>query len=699
MTLHPRSSWAYQAIRSPAMIGVIVAFAYLCFQAAIAAPPPIVNSNQGVTLLYQNNLNFTDDVNHKSFLFLDGSNTYEQASAACASYSESLVSPALLRSSQNDLSYQINYLLYSRKINPETGIWVQGGYITPKSGLFVQPVRDRNAHYAVLCTQSDTSTLIANNTVTPQNSVSVQSRGNTFVGYRNKKSFRFLGIPYADPFDRWSYSKPYSGTRQVIQANKYGAQCFTSPSPPNSGYSEDCLFLNVFTPYLPHGNGPSTNLKPVAVWVTGGGYTSGSGSDPTFDGSNMASRGDTVLVTVNYRLGTIGFLNIPGTDITGNYGFADVITALQWVQQNIANFGGDPNKVTVFGQSAGAGTTRALLGSEPAKGLFHAAIPESNLGGYDYGTSYSEYYTPEEEYNVAGKAIVTDVGCSSASDVASCLQGIDPLTLSNLNDVARYLTVDGHYIKESHIDVTGNNYLADVPLIYGSARDDGAPFIGYPTTDDLASSVEQLLSFNSSFTNSIISSGLFPEPGSSIADVYNVSSRLATDVIFRCIDQATINSAVKHRKLSKVFYYQFDRTYNGYDPNNVCFAPLTASHPYGDPSLPYYRCHSGELYYVFGTLNEFGLHFRDEYDLPFNQLIMDYWTSFFRTGNPNPDPNYLKARGYTGTLQVASANGQWPQFNAQSPEIFLLDAPRATKSPFVDLEQCQFLGLPLNFYE
>lgn len=155
------------------------------------------------------------------------------------------------------------------------------------------------------------------------------------------------------------------------------------------------MFLNIWTTYLPKHEGLNKNLKPVILWIHGGAFTGGTGSDPTFDGSNLASRGDVVVVTINYRLGTLGFLALNDGLTNGNYGLADQITALDWVRRNVQDFGGDPDRVTIFGQSAGAASVRALVASPKARGKFAGAIMQSNLGGLAYGTTYSKYYTIE----------------------------------------------------------------------------------------------------------------------------------------------------------------------------------------------------------------------------------------------------------------------------------------------------------------
>ena len=133
---------------------------------------------------------------------------------------------------------------------------------------------------------------------------------------------------------------------------------------------EDCLYLNVWTPGLDGGE------RPVMVWIHGGGFTIGSGSEGYYSGAHLAARGDAVVVTINYRLGALGFLHLPALGET-NFGMRDQVQALRWVQQNIAAFGGDPGNVTIFGESAGGMSVGSLMGSPEAAGLFHKAIPQS----------------------------------------------------------------------------------------------------------------------------------------------------------------------------------------------------------------------------------------------------------------------------------------------------------------------------------
>jgi len=292
---------------------------------AFAASPTPSNSKTSLTLLYQNNLNATDDVNHVGFILLDAV-AQKDASAACSAIGESLLPKATITAHKTDFVQQLSYAAYAGRASVLQLYYIDNGVaaVVEDLGTLSFPlVPFLSPALPVLCTQSSNQGQPGNAVATAQNEISIASTGNTYVGFRNQKSFRFLGIRYADPPERFVYSVPFSGKGQTISATAYGAQCAQVASG-----SEDCLFLNIQTPFLPKA-GSNKNLRPVMFWIHGGGFTGGSGADPGSDGGNLASREDIVVVNVNYRLSTLGFLAIPGTNITGNYGIADQINALE----------------------------------------------------------------------------------------------------------------------------------------------------------------------------------------------------------------------------------------------------------------------------------------------------------------------------------------------------------------------------------
>jgi carboxylesterase type B len=283
-------------------------------------------------------------------------------------------------------------------------------------------------------------------------------------------------------------------------------------------------------------------------WIHGGALTSGSGSDPIFDGGNMASRGDVVLVTINYRLGALGFLALNDGITNGNFGLADQIVALEWVREHIADFGGDPERITIFGQSAGAASVRALLASPKAKGKFAAAIMMSNLAGFGYAKTFSEYYTILEEVTVAAEPLLNKTGCLSARNQLDCLRALDPHVLGSLSATTgpRYLVVDGTYLVSKRLDLSSPGSAASVPILMGIMRDDGAAFIPYPTTTDVTGALTAAYANN---VTEIVKSGLFPLPmgANATLDVFNVTARVATDGELRCLDQSTAYVGLRNK--------------------------------------------------------------------------------------------------------------------------------------------------------
>jgi carboxylesterase type B len=656
----------------------------------------VSNAKSSLTLVYQNNLNGSDDKNHIGAIILDPV-PQADAAAACASLNEKLITKATLQKYQADFNDALSYQDYAKYTDAERGYYIDSGVVSVGNRVKYLSSSASHKQLPVLCTQS------ANNgstTAGPVNgsSITVASGGNTFVGYRNQKSFRFLGIPYADTPTRFKYSSLYSKKGQTIQATKYGSQCIQG-----GGGSEDCLFLNIQTPYIPK-VGSKKQLRPVLFWIHGGGFTGGSGADPLSDGGNLASKEDLVVVNINYRLSTLGFLAIPGTDIKGNFGIADQITALDWSIANIAAFGGDPKRITIAGGSAGAGSVRTLLGSPKAIGKFQGAVALSNLGGGvtlgldgDYGTTYSTYYTVNQSYTVAGPQIFAAAGCNS-TDVSAqiaCLDKVPAADLIGFNTVARYVVQDGTYVNTPELIIsTRNASTAHIPVIFGTVLDDGASFSTYPKTpiSNHSQGLQEALGINGTWAERVIQSGLFPftSTGNLTLDSFNVSQRIATDKTFRCADQSTVYSAARSHAFSKTYYYQLDRSIDGYDPNNL-------GGPANDnPDNPYFRFHGADSPWFFGVLNRI----REPEDLWSIQLTTSYFAAFIRGGDPNPSLKYLDVRGYDKVIEGVTKYGQWMQVDAtkkMGDEIRLLDWP-SKSAGYTDVEQCDWLGYPLDYY-
>ncbi|MGA3033861.1 MAG: carboxylesterase family protein [Terracidiphilus sp.] len=260
----------------------------------------------------------------------------------------------------------------------------------------------------------------------------------------------FLGIPYAAPPVsnlRWKAPEPAANWKDVREASNYGAHCIQTPfsdmSFQDAGPSEDCLYLNVFSPAGAKGS----SKLPVMFWIHGGGYFSGSASEPRHNGDFLPTRG-VVLVTINYRLGVFGFLATDelvkeGNGAAGNYGLLDMIAALQWVKSNIAKFGGDPGNVTIFGESAGSSAVSTLMASPLAQGLFAKAIGESGSAlGRGLGGDTAAEAAP------IGTTWAQSLGAKSLAELRA-IPGDTILEASHKPGAPRFAPViDGHALTE-----------------------------------------------------------------------------------------------------------------------------------------------------------------------------------------------------------------------------------------------------------
>jgi para-nitrobenzyl esterase len=291
------------------------------------------------------------------------------------------------------------------------------------------------------------------------------------------------GLRYAaPPVGGFRWRAPVAPDRwtDVADATEFGAVSPqpTSPVPlgPGARTSEDCLFLNVWAP-------PGTEAgdgKPVMVWVHGGAYIFGSGSQPLYDGRALAAGGDVIVVTVNYRMGAFGFLDLSGTESGGrrfdtNLGMRDVVLALQWVRDNIAAFGGDPAQVTLFGESAGAGIVTTLLTVPAAAGLFARAIAQSSPATSVYDSARAQ---------TVAELVLGRLGCSAAEARSLPVQALvdasayafDHVPTSTPGTLAFAPTVDGDLVPDYPVKLAREGRSHPVPLIIGTNRDEAALF-------------------------------------------------------------------------------------------------------------------------------------------------------------------------------------------------------------------------------
>jgi para-nitrobenzyl esterase len=310
----------------------------------------------------------------------------------------------------------------------------------------------------------------------------------------------FAGVPYAAAPEgdlRFRPPQPHQGWAGVRDATKFGAVAPQGGGATsiltagwNPEYSEDCLFLNLQTPALDEGR------RPVMVWIHGGAFTSGTGAIPWYDGASFVRQGDVVVVSINYRLGALGFLHLGdhADDYagSGNNGIADQIAALEWVRDNIASFGGDPGNVTIFGESAGGMSVGTLLGAPAANGLFHKAIAQSGA---------ASWVRKSEDAAEVTDLMMKELGAADISDLMAAstdrlLEAQNSLAQQMLTDPALRRrgagigmpfqpVVDGEVLPEHPAKATAAGLSADVPVLTGTTREEFNLFMLMAPTADL----------------------------------------------------------------------------------------------------------------------------------------------------------------------------------------------------------------------
>ena len=266
------------------------------------------------------------------------------------------------------------------------------------------------------------------------------------------------------------------------------------------------------------------------------------------------------------------------------------------------------------------------------------------------------------------------------------------------NSTCRYLVVDGTYLTSQELPLNQSAPAIDVALLTGIMRDDGGPFSKFSKS----SNASQALTEQGFDAAAILGSNQFPYPQGSntTITIFNLTARVTTDAEFRCLGQSTALSGAENGVFPVVYSYEFDRAYQivEWNPNPpTCTAPITPSQPYGDTNQPYFRCHSGELYYVFGTLVRQGQPPRDEEDIPFSQYIVDSWTSFAREKNPTPNQAFLTARGFTNTTTTVKESSVWAPIQGGTPTLRILNT-KPRNEGYREIEQCNVLKLPLDYY-
>jgi para-nitrobenzyl esterase len=444
----------------------------------------------------------------------------------------------------------------------------------------------------------------------------------------------FRGIPYALPPMgelRWKAPQDTEPWMGVLDAVTFGSPCsaykLDFPNPPTNTIigSEDCLFLNIWT-----AKQKTTALRPVMFFIHGGGNSQGTGSDPLYDGTHLSEKGGVVLVTINYRLGPFGFLAHPLLSAedsehhsSGNYGLLDQIFALQWVKRNISNFGGDPNNITVFGESAGGLDTMTLIASPLAAGLFQKAIVESGAAPLlvnkplrnNGNNGMDSTIQSAEDYGVA---FADALGCGADTDVIPCLRGktsTDLITtnISNnkITDISIYgPNFDGYLLPSSVTDILRNNQQNNLPVMLGNNRDEASAFI---LNIPLDTETEYEAAVRDAFGDAA-DQVLAKYPVSDYGSPRAAFNALATDAIF--ISQTRLATRFLAASQPNIFTYEFT--------HSLEFAPQLGAF------------HALELPFIFGNnFGDFSVINANAKDSKLSSRMLSYWTNFAKTGNPN----------------------------------------------------------------
>ncbi|NYF30633.1 carboxylesterase/lipase family protein [Sphingopyxis sp. JAI108] len=453
---------------------------------------------------------------------------------------------------------------------------------------------------------------------------SVMTETGEVAGVKSAQTISFKGIPYAaapvGPL-RWKAPEPALRWAGVRDASHYGNAC---PQPARKEawaqvgrQGEDCLFLNVWRPANP-------GKYPVMVFLHGGGFVSGSAGVPLYEGTGLAARG-AVIVTLNYRLGRLGYFAHPALTHEdpegrlGNYGVMDQVAALEWVKRNIAAFGGDPDNVTLFGESAGAGTVQILMGSPEAKGLFHKAVSQSGSGG----TILAPIRGGAVNAEALGKKFTDDVGLENAS--ADDLRAIP---VAEIIKARAFPFIDGKVVTQSPGEPFYLGKQMGIPLIIGS------------------NSNESSLGGMTEATARMLLGSAFPELHAGYIALSGKASEAAAIDLAEGLGFVLPSLALADRHAAAgnpTFAYFFDQV------------------PVDQRANAAGTDHGGELEYLFG--NKPAEHRWDAADIKVSKLMGDYWVRFARSGNPN-----------------GGGAVQWPAVTTPPTAYLHLDArPRAAR--------------------
>jgi para-nitrobenzyl esterase len=459
----------------------------------------------------------------------------------------------------------------------------------------------------------------------------------------------YKGIPFATPPVgdlRWRAPQPAPSWEGVKEVIKFAPAPVQAGNPP-AGKSEDCLYLNVWTP----AKSPKDRI-PVLVWIYGGGFSFGSTSEPVYNGEKLAKKG-VVLVSIAYRVGPLGFLAHPelsaesSNHSSGNYGLLDMIAGLKWIQKNIAAFGGDPGKVTIFGESAGGIAVSMLCASPLAKGLFHGAISQS---GGSFGPPRKITYPGEnlktlKDAETAGEEYAKKAAASSVAELRKMVADSLP---SGWGVGSAWPIIDGYVIPDDQYKLYENGKYNDMPILVGYNSDEGLSFTRTKDPKEFIAGVHQRYG---KFADVLLKA--YPVGAS---DIPKTARDLARDAAFGWHTWSWARLQATTGK-SKVFFYYFDQ-----HPDYPANSPRAG---HGSP-------HGQDVAFVFQQLDPNNPETSPS-DIQVSEAMSTYWTNFAQRGDPN-------------------GNGvpEWPAFSEASPQVMYFQQ-RPHTGPVPSLESLHVL--------
>ncbi|XP_071498731.1 acetylcholinesterase-like [Diadema antillarum] len=497
----------------------------------------------------------------------------------------------------------------------------------------------------------------------------------------------YRGIPYAKNASNYRFMRPEPKLTLddgVLNATTSGSMCWQLPDMTTPGQSEDCLFLDVWTP------SPQPTDAPVMVWIHGGAFLFGSGSSTGYDGHMYCAEHGIIFVAINYRLNGFGFLSTGDTVLPGMYGMFDQLEALKWVKSNIHAFGGNPDEVTIFGQSAGGGSVGLHLLSPESAGYFNRAILISGTATSPWAVETDGQKARDDAFAVGRMAGCGDV--SSSQEIVTCLRGVpeeelvlamNAVMLTTTHVIPLVPTVDGAFLPDDPVELVRRREFNMCPIMVGTTKDDGSlvasrafpakvPFED-PSIDE-AELRESFLQFTYTYSNDVIVDAMMQQyvdwtvADDPEANFFYYYMDAETDEAFACPADGWARAYAEIGQ--DVYYYQFTHY-----PNTSAWS--------GDGWPWKGVAHGEDLQFIFG------FHFNPAYDrwddMPQKEIelsldIIRYYANFAKTGNPN-----LNMSG--GTPDTSSKS--WPAFTLPDLEYKILDL-NLSNGRALKAETCHF---------